>query len=90
VHGLFVASASTTAFSIVPRWTGIPSTAPRRGGDHRATYSWVFIATAPFVRGRQGPRALANTIVLALIGLFCCGWASARPGLTPAGARSAR
>ena len=48
----------------------------------------MLIATAPFVRGRSGPRALANTIVVALIVLFL-GWlALAFERRQPAGPRS--
>jgi signal transduction histidine kinase len=69
--GFLVACVSTAAFSIVPALNGHPVHRPEAwaaviGG----LYAWVFIATAPFVRGRSGPRALANTIFVALIGLF--------------------
>ena len=76
--GFLVAAVSTTAFSIIPALNGHPI--------HRTeawaavlgrVYSWVFIAAAPFVRGRSGPRALANTIAVALIVLFL-GWLGLR------------
>jgi signal transduction histidine kinase len=65
---------STAAFTIVPALNGEPI--------HRAEswaslvgrlFSWVLIATAPFVRGRSGPRALANALLAALLLLFL-GW----------------
>src|SRR5204863_1112321 len=87
--GFLVASASTAAFSVLPALNGHPI--------HRAEswaavvgrlFSWVLIASAPFVRGRSGPKALANTILGALILVFL-GWlalrstASALPALDP-------
>jgi signal transduction histidine kinase len=69
--GFLVASVATTAFSIIPALNGHPIHRPEAwAAIIGRTYSWVFIATAPFVRGRSGPRALANTIAFALIGLF--------------------
>ena len=69
--GFLVASVSTTAFSIIPALNGHPVHRPEAwAAIIGRTYSWVFIATAPFVTGRSGPRALANTIVAALISLF--------------------
>jgi len=72
--GFLVASVSTTAFSIVPALGGhpIPRTAAWAAMFGRL-FSWALIATAPFLRGRSGPRALANTISLALLVLFL-GW----------------
>ena len=72
--GFLVASVSTTAFAIVPALNGHPIHRPEAwAATLGRVFSWVFIAAAPFVRGRSGPRALANTIALALIVLFA-GW----------------
>jgi signal transduction histidine kinase len=69
--GFLVASLSAIAFSIIPALDGNPIQAPEAwAAVVGRTYSWVFIATAPFLVGRSGPRALANTIVVSLIGLF--------------------
>ena len=69
--GFLVASLSTIAFSIVPALAGHPIQGPEAwAAVVGRTYSWMFIAAAPFLRGRSGPRALANTIVVALVGLF--------------------
>src|SRR4051794_29173341 len=74
--GFLVASASTIAFPIVPAVDGHP---PHRAeawaGLVGRVFWWVLIATALFVRGRSSPRALANTIVAALIALFLSGFA---------------
>src|SRR4051812_13493694 len=87
--GFLVASASTMAFSIVPSLNGHPVHRPEAwAAVVGRLLSWVLIATAPFVRGRSGPRALANTTVAALILLFL-GWlalrstASILPALDP-------
>src|SRR5436190_16054070 len=80
--GFLVASVSTTAFSIIPALNGHSIHRPEEwAAIVGRTYSWVFIATAPFVRGRSGPRALANTIVVALVGLFSL-WFGLRSGGT--------
>jgi signal transduction histidine kinase len=72
--GFLVASVSTTAFSILPALNGHPIHRPEAWASTLGrVFSWVFIAAAPFVRGRSGPRALANTIIAALILLFA-GW----------------
>jgi signal transduction histidine kinase len=69
--GFLVASVSTMAFSIIPALNGHPIHRPEAwAAIVGSTYAWGFIATAPFVHGRSGPRALANTIIAALIGLF--------------------
>jgi signal transduction histidine kinase len=69
--GFLVASASTTAFSIVPALNGHPI---HRSEAWAAVvgrlFSWVLIAAAPFVRGRSGHRALANTAVAAVLVLL--------------------
>jgi signal transduction histidine kinase len=88
--GFLVASVSTTAFAIIPALNGHPIHRPEAwAGIVGRLFSWTLIATAPFVRGRSGPRALANTIVAALIVLFLS-WlalrssASSLPALDPA------
>ncbi|MFL5945576.1 MAG: sensor histidine kinase [Gaiellaceae bacterium] len=69
--GFLVASVSTIAFSIIPALDGNPIATPEGwAGVVGRVFSWVLIATAPFVRGRSGPRALANTIVAALLVLL--------------------
>jgi signal transduction histidine kinase len=87
--GFFVASASTAAFSILPALNGHPIHRPEAwAAVVGRLFSWVLIACAPFVRGRSGPKALANTIVAALLLVFL-GWlalrssASALPALDP-------
>jgi len=76
--GFLVASASTTAFSILPAVNGHPIHRPEAwAGVIGRVFSWVLIATAPFVPGRSGARALANTIVAALLMLFL-GWLALR------------
>jgi len=87
--GFLVASVSTAAFSIVPALNGHPIHRPEAwAAIVGRVFSWVLIAAAPFVSGRSGRRALANTIVAALIVVFL-GWlalrssASALPLLDP-------
>jgi signal transduction histidine kinase len=76
--GFLVASVSTTAFSILPALNGHPIHRPEAWASTLGrVFSWVFIAAAPFVRGRSGPRALANTIIATLIVLFA-GWLGLR------------
>jgi len=87
--GFLVASVSTAVFSIVPALNGHPIHRPEAwAAIVGRVFSWVLIAAAPFVSGRSGRRALANTIVAALIVVFL-GWlalrssASALPLLDP-------
>jgi signal transduction histidine kinase len=69
--GFLVASVSTTAFSIVPALNGHPIHRPEAWASVIGrTFSWVLIAAAPFVRGRSGPRALANTAIAACMVLL--------------------
>ena len=69
--GFLVASVSTISFSIIPALDGHPIARPEGwAGVVGRVFSWVLIASAPFMRGRSGPRALANTIVAALIVLL--------------------
>ena len=69
--GFLVACVSTTAFSIIPALSGhqIHRTEAWAAVVGRV-FSWALIAAAPFVRGRSGPRALANTVVAALMVLL--------------------
>jgi signal transduction histidine kinase len=86
--GFLVASVSTIAFSLIPALNGHPIHRPEAwAAIVGSTYAWGFIATAPFVHGRSGPRALANTIIGALIGLFLLwlGLRSAGAGLPALG-----
>jgi signal transduction histidine kinase len=87
--GFMVASVSTAAFSIIPVLNGHPIHRPEGwAAVVGRLFSWVLIATAPFVRGRSGPKALANTILAALIVVFLS-WlalrsaASVLPALDP-------
>jgi signal transduction histidine kinase len=69
--GFLVASASTTAFSIVPALDGHPIHRPEAwAAVVGRLFSWVLIAAAPFVRGRSGHRALANAGVAAVLVLL--------------------
>jgi signal transduction histidine kinase len=69
--GFLVTSVSTMAFSIVPALNGHPIHRPESwAAVVGREFSWVLIAAAPFVRGRSGPRALANTAVAACIVLL--------------------
>ncbi len=69
--GFLVTSVSTMAFSIVPALNGHPIHRPESwAAIVGRLFSWVLIAAAPFVRGRSGPRALANTAVAACIVLL--------------------
>jgi signal transduction histidine kinase len=80
--GFLIASASTTAFSILPSLNGHPVHRPEAwAAVVGRLFSWVLIATAPFLRGRSNPRALANTIVAALVVLFLA-WLALRSAKT--------
>jgi signal transduction histidine kinase len=87
--GFLVASVSTAAFSIIPALNGHPIHRPEGwAAVVGRLFSWVLIATAPFVRGRSGPKALANSIVASLIVVFLSWLAlrsavSALPALDP-------
>src|SRR5207248_3081687 len=66
--GFLIASASTAAFSILPALNGHPIHRPEAwAAVVGRLFSWVLIASAPFVAGRSGHKALANTIAAALI-----------------------
>jgi signal transduction histidine kinase len=80
--GFLVASASTTAFTIVPALDGgAIGTSEAWAAIVGGLFSWVLIATAPFLRGRSAPRTLANTAVAACLVLLLA-WLT----LTSAGA----
>jgi signal transduction histidine kinase len=89
--GFLVASASTAAFSILPALNGHPIHRPEEwAGIAGRVFSWGLIAAAPFLNGRSRPRALANTIVAALV-VMLLGWLALRsagsdlPALEPHG-----
>jgi signal transduction histidine kinase len=77
--GFLIACLSNVAFAIAPVLGGQPVHRPE---------AWTLIATAPFVPGRSGPRALANTAVAACL-LLIVGWFALRsssavlPAITP-------
>lgn len=87
--GFLVASVSIIAFSIVPVLNGKPVHGPEAwGAVVGRLLGWGLIAAAPFVRGRSGPKALANTavaacVLLALAWLALRSWASGLPSLDP-------
>jgi signal transduction histidine kinase len=87
--GFLVASASNTAFLIAPLVSGHPVHRPEAwAAVVGRLFAWTLIAAAPFVRGRSGPRALANTalsacIVLALVWLVLRSSSSELPTLGP-------
>jgi signal transduction histidine kinase len=87
--GFLIGSLSIAAFSIAPVLNGDPVYRPEGwAGVVGRLLAWVFIAAAPFVRGRSGPRALANTVVLACA-ILAVSWvglrsyASELPALDP-------
>jgi signal transduction histidine kinase len=87
--GFLVASVSIVAFSIVPVLKGDPVHGPEAwSAVVGRLLAWALIAAAPFVRGRSGPKALANTIVASCIVLLLAwsalrSWASGLPSLDP-------
>jgi signal transduction histidine kinase len=89
--GFLVGSVSIAAFSIVPVLNGDPVERTEAwAGVVGRLVSWILIAAAPFVRGRSGPRALANTAVAACAVLFVAwlalhSYASELPVLDPNG-----
>jgi signal transduction histidine kinase len=87
--GFLIGSLSIAAFSIAPVLNGDPVYRPEGwAGVIGRLLAWVFIAAAPFVGGRSGPRALANTVVLACA-ILAVSWvglrsyASELPALDP-------
>jgi signal transduction histidine kinase len=92
--GFLVGSLSIAAFSIAPVLNGDPIYRSEGwAGVVGRLLAWVFIAAAPFVRGRSGPRALANTAVIACA-VLAFSWvalhsyASELPALDPNGETS--
>ena len=87
--GFLIAAVSITAFSIVPVLDGDVVHGPEAwAAVVGRLLAWALIAAAPFVRGRSGPKALANTIlasclVLVLAWLALRSWASGLPSLDP-------
>ena len=87
--GFLVGCASTVGFSIVPVLDGDSVHSPEAwAAVVGRLLAWGLIATAPFVSGRSGPKALANTIVsscivLVLAWLALRSWASGLPSLDP-------
>ena len=87
--GFLVASVSIVAFSIGPVVNGEALHGPEAwGAVVGRLLAWGLIAAAPFVRGRSGPKALANTavascVLLLLAWLALRSWASGLPSLDP-------
>src|SRR5439155_22961117 len=87
--GFLVSSVSIVAFSIGPVVNGDPVHSPEAwAAVVGRLLGWALIAAAPFVCGRSGPRALANTavascVVLVLAWLALRSWASGLPSLDP-------
>jgi len=87
--GFLVASVSIVAFSIGPVVNGEAVHGPEAwGAVVGRLLAWGLIAAAPFVRGRSGPKALANTavascVLLLLAWLALRSWASGLPSLDP-------
>src|SRR5437588_3276359 len=69
--GFLVGSLSIAAFSIVPALNGHPVHRTEAwAGVVGRLLAWILIAAAPFVGGRSGPRALANTAIAACLVLL--------------------
>jgi signal transduction histidine kinase len=87
--GFLIASVSIVAFSIAPVLNGEAVRGPEAwAAVVGRLLGWGLIAAAPFVHGRSGPKALANTIVascvlLVLAWLALRSWASGLPSLDP-------
>jgi signal transduction histidine kinase len=87
--GFLVGCASIVGFSIVPVLDGDSVHSPEAwAAVVGRLLAWGLIAAAPFVSGRSGPKALANTIVsscvvLVLAWLALRSWASGLPSLDP-------
>jgi signal transduction histidine kinase len=87
--GFLVASLSIAAFSVAPVLNGHPVHRPEAwAGVVGRLFAWILIAVAPFVRGRSGPRALANMaipacVVLALAWLALRSYGADLPALDP-------
>jgi signal transduction histidine kinase len=76
--GFLIASLSIVAFAIVPVLDGQPVHRPEAwAGVAGRLLAWTLIAVAPFIPGRSGPRALANTAVAACV-VVVLGWLALR------------
>jgi signal transduction histidine kinase len=87
--GFLIGSASIVGFSIAPVLDGEAVHGPEAwAAVVGRLLAWALIAAAPFVRGRSGPKALANTIVASCVVLVVAwlalrSWASGLPSLDP-------
>jgi signal transduction histidine kinase len=87
--GFLIGSASIVGFSIAPVLDGEAVHGPEAwAAVVGRLLAWTLIAAAPFVRGRSGPKALANTIVASCVVLVVAwlalrSWASGLPSLDP-------
>jgi signal transduction histidine kinase len=87
--GFLIGSASIVGFSIAPVLDGRGLHGPEAwAAVVGRLLAWALIAAAPFVRGRSGPKALANTIVASSVVLVVAwlalrSWASGLPSLDP-------
>src|SRR5919109_755067 len=82
--GFLVGTTSIVGFSVIPMLNGGPVHRPETwAGVVGRLVSWLLIAVAPFVPGRSGPRALANTAVASCLVLLLAWFAlrSAAPEL---------
>ena len=82
--GFLVGTISIVGFSVIPMLNGGPVHRPETwAGVVGRLVSWLLIAVAPFVPGRSGPRALANTAVASCLVLLLAWFAlrSAAPEL---------
>jgi signal transduction histidine kinase len=89
--GFLVGSLSIAGFSIAPVLNGGPVERTEAwAGVVGRLLSWILIAAAPFVHGRSGPRALANTgvtacAILVVSWLALRSYASELPAMDPNG-----
>jgi signal transduction histidine kinase len=68
--GFLDSCVSSASFSNAPLVGGHPAHRPEASaGVVGRLLAWTLIAVAPFVRGRSGPRALANTVAAACLTL---------------------
>jgi signal transduction histidine kinase len=87
--GFLVGSLSIAGFSVAPLVNGHPIHRPEAWAAMVGRLlAWSLIAVAPFVRGRSGPRALANVAVAACLALLLVwfglrSYASSLPVLDP-------
>jgi signal transduction histidine kinase len=89
--GFLIASLSIAGFAVAPHLNGGPVQGPEAwAGVIGRLLAWVFIAAAPFMHGRSGPKALLNTAVTACAILITAwlalrSYASELPVLDPDG-----